>query len=387
MMMKKNILAGSILALFLLLLVISANADGKKDKRKIDYLGVAAIMLRDGNYEKAKAALDNINPDDGDLDVKRYHTLSGLVALRLNNGDEAISHFKKAIESGQAEGIINVYLAQAYFAKNAFQEAIDIIKTIKAMTQYPAMFSLLAECQWKLNKRIEAYNTLVRAVELLPGQVSFIRQQIYYLLEMNLTQEASKKSMLFLERMKNEASAFVTVGEALRRSGNPDLAVEILEKGRLLYHTNEQIYLALAQAYLDKQYLIAAGTLIERAAVYNNRLHFEAAEIFRRAKSWQKALFLNSLVRDEKQKTLQRFNILMSMERYELSVALEQRLKRNGHLDNDTTRYAFAYALFSTDQFDRAIRYLNKIESSQVFYHATQLRKAIEKVRNADENI
>lgn len=350
----------------------------------IDYIGIAAVMIRDGNYERAERALQEVDLTDEDIDRQRFYTLSGLLALRRGENAGAIEAFTAAVDEGQTDPSINVYLAQAYSAEGRYEESIAAIDRVPNLAQFPALYSLLAEGYWRTDEKDRAYDTLDRAIELFPSQAQFLRQQIFYLIELNLTQAAVEKSRAYLQRLENDPAAYVTVGEALRRGGDPEEAALTLEIGRLLHPANRQIHLALAQAYLDLDQPRSAGAMVERAAVSDPTLYFEAAEIYRRSGEFERALYLNSLVTEEERKAIQRFHILLSMERYESAVALESRLERVGGLSDDANRYALAFALFQTGQFDRAVAYINRIESADYFRRATQLRQAIETIREAE---
>lgn len=354
---------------------------------QIDYLGVAAVMIRDGNFERAQAALDEVDPAAEGVDAARYFTLSGLVALRRGENREAADFFELAQSAGNDDPILNVYLAQAYYSSEQYQEAIDAIDAIPNLNQFAELYSVLAESYWRLGDQVEAYRLLSRAIELFPDRTEFLRQRIFYLVELNLTQEAAEQGLAYVESLENDPEAYVTVGEALRRGGNADLAIRTLEMGRLRFPRNERMYLALAQAYLDAEQPRNAGDMVQQAAAFNFSLYFEAAEIFRRAGDYERALFLNSQVVDEQRKALQRFNILMSMGRYEEAITLERRLADTGAFADENVVYAMAYALFETRQLDRAVGYTNRIESAELFRQATQLRRAIETVRRQQEQL
>jgi hypothetical protein len=123
---------------------------------------------------------------------------------------------------------------------------------------------------------------------------------------------------------------------------------------------------------------------VEEAAAYNPMLYHEAAELYRRAGNSRRALFLNTLVTDQAIKTQQRFTLLLDLERYEEARALEDRLERLGRLEEDNMRYAMAYVHYKTQHFEVAVDYLNTISGTDYFRQATQLRRAIELVRNDD---
>jgi tetratricopeptide (TPR) repeat protein len=61
------------------------------------------LLLSEGRYEKAKEALDPVDPDQFDdektNDKARYYYTRGKVALRLENDDQAFFHFMDAVRS------------------------------------------------------------------------------------------------------------------------------------------------------------------------------------------------------------------------------------------------------------------------------------------------
>lgn len=350
----------------------------------VDYLGVAAVMIRDGNYGRAASALEKVNPNAEGTDTARYYTLRGLVNLRVGDHAQAADDFQRAIDEGQEDPVINVYLAHAYYSTEQYQQAIDIIDSLRNLNQYSALYGIKAECLWQLGEKAEAYAVLSRAVRLFPSQTQFLRQRIFYLIDLDLTQEAAEQSVEYLAQLKDNPDEYVAVGEALRRGGLTDLAIRTLEMGRVRFPGNERVLLALAQAYLSAEMPRSAGHMVETAAVWNNQLYRDAAEIYRRAGAYPKALFLNSQIVDQNEKARQRFNLLIGMGRYEEALALEPRLSAVGVLSEDNMRYSIAYALFQTRQLDRASQYVNQITSSEYFRRATQLRRAIETVRLQD---
>jgi tetratricopeptide (TPR) repeat protein len=348
----------------------------------IDYLGIAAVMIRDGNFERAKNALNQVDTSDEDLDLARYFTLRGLLNLRQQNYEDAVADFERAMDEGQEDQTLNIYLAQALYHEGQYERALALINSITGINRYPDLISLRAEALWKLDRVGDAYEEVSRLIDLFPSRNQYLRQRITYLIELGLTQEAAEQSRRFVENAGGEPDAYVTVGEALRRGGQVDSAIQVLEMGVLEFPANGRIKLALAQAYLDKERPRSAGHLVEQAAATNFQLYHEAAEIYRRAGSLERALYLNSQVPDEERKTRQRLNLLLALERYEQAVALEPRLERIGALEEDSVRYAVAYAHFQIGRYEQAASHINRISSSEYFGRATQLRQAIETVRN-----
>ncbi len=348
----------------------------------VDYVGIAALMIRDGNYTRAADAIAQVNPDDPDIDLARYHTITGLLALRTNDAGTAITEFSAAIADGQDDPAIYVYLAQAYFVAEEYREVLDSVEQVPNLTRYPGLYGLRAAAHWNLNEWSEALAVLERAAIIFPDQVDFTRQRISYLLDLNLTQAASELSISYLRDGPQEADTYIVIGEALRRGNQTDTAIQVLEMARLRFPESEPVRLLLANAYLANGLTRTAAHLIEEAAASNSALYYEAAELYRRSGDVDKALYLNSLVTDASRKTRQRFNLLLMSSRYEEAVALEPRLLRDGATEDDTVRYSLAYGYFQNGQLDRAVEYLQGIASPEVFRQAVELRQIIERSRS-----
>lgn len=348
----------------------------------IDYLGVAGVMVRDGRYERAERALENVDPSDEGVDLARYYTLQGLLRLRRARFDEAVSAFEQAIENGQEDTVIYVYLAQAHYGAQDYEATVSAIDRVDTLTQFPDLIGIRSQALWELERTGEAFAAIERAIELYPSRQQFRRQRIFYLIELDLTQAAATASAEYLAQAEDSPEAYTTIGEAFRRGGQAERAIHTMEMAKLRFPDSQRVRLALAQAYLDSERPRIAARIIEEAAAYDAQYYHDAAELFRRAGDTDRALYLNSLVTDPEKKTRQRFNLLLSEERFEEALALEDRLERVGAQQDDAVLYALAYSHFQAQNFETAISYTNRISSSEYFRQATQLRQAIETVRN-----
>ncbi|MFW5728374.1 MAG: tetratricopeptide repeat protein, partial [Spirochaetota bacterium] len=284
-----------LIVLLFLLMAASAGAGGASERSEdgdagadasgqdVDYVAVAALMIRDGNYDRAEQALSEVDPTAEGVDLARYHTLLGLLELRDEDYEEAAGNFREAIRNGQEDPSIYAYLAQSQNALGNHQAALDALEELPNLTRFPGLFSLKASSEWELGRTADALATLRRAGELYPSRSDFARQRIAYLLELDLTQAAADESLSYLEDAEQNPEVYTSMGEALRRGGQLQAAVQVLELGRIRFPEDEQIMLVLAQTYLDREMPRTAGSIIEEAAARNFALYHEAAEIYRRA--------------------------------------------------------------------------------------------------------
>ena len=69
-----------------------------------DPLSLVALLIQDGNLNRAEAVLDRISPAvDGDLDTGRYWTLQGLVSLRQGDPAQAADALTRALDLVEGE--------------------------------------------------------------------------------------------------------------------------------------------------------------------------------------------------------------------------------------------------------------------------------------------
>ncbi|MBN2444576.1 MAG: hypothetical protein JXJ04_24655 [Spirochaetales bacterium] len=348
---------------------------------EVDYLSIAAIMVRDGRYDKAKKAMEMVDPKAQETDKIRYYTIRGLLNLSLLLYEESIRDFLTAIEQGQKNQIIYVYLTQSYYALKKYEDTIVTIERIQDITLYPELLGIKAQSYWESGNVKDAYVTVEQSIILFPAMHQFHIQKIGFLLELNLTREAINMSKLYLSQFGNKSNAYLTIGEALRRGGELEPALKILEMAKIKYPEDQKIRLALAQVYLFQNKVLIAAKLVEEAALYDPRFYKEAAELYSRAGDLFRALYINSLLTNQEEKAEQRFRLLLQQEKYEEASALEPRLINLGLVKDDRTFYALAYVFFRIQEYGKAISYLNKITGSEIFQEATQLRKAIEVVK------
>ena len=77
---------GILMGLLVLLFTVPGPSAKAED---VDFLELAALMLRDGNLDRAIVALDQAPVDEEGFDLLRYYTLRGMTHLRRNEPEPA----------------------------------------------------------------------------------------------------------------------------------------------------------------------------------------------------------------------------------------------------------------------------------------------------------
>lgn len=362
--------------LILALLLAAPPALARKKNPEIDHLSVAEILLRDGAVDRADAALAEVDPTAEAVDLARYHTVRGLIAAQRGELKTAAAAFEEALAAGQTEPMVVIYLAQAYFAEEAWRKVVDTIaRGGEAVLDLTAAWSMRAHAHWMLGERQQALDQLSRAADRFPANTTFTRRQVFYLIEAGLHQEAARVARALLARGDVGADEYATLGAALRRARAFDEAKTILEVARLRFPDDQNVAKALAQVYLESGQTLAAAEILNQVALVDPALLPEAAELYRRAGFPMQALALNARVPDSAKKLKQRIGILVELRRYEQIAGMAAALERAGLLTDEDVRYALAFAYFRGGDFERAERHLAALTRPELFRKATELRR------------
>lgn len=349
----------------------------KKDE--VNYLDLAALMLRDGNLDRTVIALDQVPLDDKGTDLKRYYTLRGMAHLRRNEPEPAAVSLEMAISTGAAESVVYVYLAQVYFQLERYR---DVLQTLDEagpeLEKVASSYHMRAQCHWLLKEPANALATLDLASRTFPQESGFLRRKVFFLIELGLYREASEQGRIYLQQSKGKREDYVALGNAMRAGGELNESILLLEQARLMYPGDADVNKVLAHAYLDQGHINTAAELIYEASLLEPSLTGEASELYRRAGRPNRALMLNGQISDQQVKFRQRLALLIELQRYEQAADMQDDLKRTGLIEDEDIRYALAYADFKTGDFDTAELHLQKLTRPDLFRKAAELRRAIQ---------
>lgn len=356
----------------------ASDLQNQKSTVKGDFLGMAAMLLKDGHYQRALMALQSVDITAEDADLIRFYTLQGLAYLSLDDLSAAKHSLQQSVEKGQADKMIWIYLAQTYYGLKEYRKTVESVNKagIKA-DEYPGMFEMQAQSNWHLKEYAAAISVLNSAQEKFPKDHRFLRRKVFYLLELGLYQNAAEAGKQYLQRSKASVKEYIAIGNALRLSRQFPEALRILEIANLQFSSDAMVAKVLAHTYMDQGQLNTAAQIFEQAALYNPELTAEAGEIYRRAGRLYRALSLNAGIRDIKVKLKQRLALLLALKRYEAAANMNSALYRTGLLKKESIRYALAYAYFNIGQYDKSINQLKYLKEPELFKKGVELRKVI----------
>jgi tetratricopeptide (TPR) repeat protein len=360
-----------------LALVVTVPAFAADDEP--DYLEIAAVLASDGDYEKAEIEFAKVDAAVPELDLVKYHTLAGLIALNRQRPEDAVQAFEAAIAAGQSEPTIYLYLAQAQFGLERYSDVLATLDKAGAVFDtLPAVQLMRAQAHWLLKDHQRAFATLAEGGRRFPDNTQFLRREVFFLMELGLYQEAAERSQRYLAVAEGKEEDYVAIGHALKRARQYEAALSFLESARLKFPGSENVIKVLAATWLEHGQPLAAGELMYRASLANPALKPEAAELFRRAKLYARALAVNAGILDQPIKLKQRLGILVELGRFAEVRGMEDALTRTRLLDEEPVRYALAYALYKEGDFERAEFHLARLTKPDLFRKATELRQSMQ---------
>jgi tetratricopeptide (TPR) repeat protein len=299
--------------------------------------------------------------------------------MRRNELEPARDALLQAVESGAAEAVVFVYLAQVNYQMEDYRATIDALERAgAALERVPSAYHMKAQSYWLLEEPVMALAVLDQGARVFPEDSSFIRRKVFYLVDLGLYKEAVVQGRQYLQQSAGTLEDYVALGNALRASGELDEAAAFLEEAQLNFPDSPEVKKVLAHVYIEREQLSAAADLLYQAALLDPQLMAEAAELYRRAGQIHRALTINSGLSDQPEKFRQRLALYLELQNFEQAAAMEIPLRRVGLLEDEDLRYAIAYSLFKTGDFAAAEEHLAALNRPDLFRKAAELRRAIQ---------
>ncbi|CAA6817717.1 MAG: Unknown protein [uncultured Sulfurovum sp.] len=413
--------------LILVLVLSLTTINAQEATPTIDHMSVATMMIFDGKFDKAREELDEVDQRADNFDGSKYFTMLGVMDVKEKKYADSITHFKKAVsatkvkvyspppvikekqkylfslfsekkEPKKSKEIVPIFDAQKIRAEKLGKLHINLSKSYYKLKNYAntiseldlagelgsnkaGLYTLRAECYWKLKDKAGAIEALSKGIERFPNDKRLLKQKFYYLADLKLYQSAVDASKAYMVKGGASDKEYVALAQMLMSGGELESAIKVLEEAKLEFPETPKISMILGHAYLKRDMIHVTADLFEQASYYDEKYTKEAAEMHRRAKNLPHAIYLNSQLSDKKEKLKQKVAIFVDRGEFEKIIGIKDGLGRYGLLADDNLRYALAYAYFMVKDYDHAEKHFKKITDNALFSKATVIRKSIEKCR------
>ena len=370
--------------LFLILMLLFMTATQAKKTQPLDHLGIAALLIRDGHYDRALESLKLVDLADEKTNMTRYYTLHALAHMKKEVYKTALESFDAALALEQADPVLHIYKAQCFYALADFKQVLASFEAAGAVaTTQPQYFAMQADALFKLARHNEAFEILNSGIEAFSEFTGLYKQKFFYATELGLFQSALDLARAFIAHDSDAAKAYMIAASALHKAKGTNEAVLLLQEGKLHYPKNADIAVLLAHLYIAKGHIQAAADLFDGASIIDSSYIKEASELYRRAKKLYRSLYFNAQILDQTEKYKQRLAILLEFGDYEQASAMEAALTRVDLIKDEEIRYALAFSLFQTAAYNRSEKHLAQLTRSDLFAKAVELRKSIELCKTA----
>ncbi|HIQ47398.1 MAG TPA: hypothetical protein EYH57_07235 [Sulfurovum sp.] len=412
------------LAILIMCLFAFAEAT-QEEETEVDHLSLASMLVYDGAFDKAKVSLQEAKAYDKNLDLAKYYTIKGVIAMRKERHAEAIAALKRAVietkkkvymapvtEKEKRKHLFSVgsekkvvksqkplfdaekirreslqklysYLSQESYKIKDYMGTVHYLDLQGAKGRDEAAeYMLRADCYWKAKQQDKAVEILTQGARRFPKDQSLLKQKFYYFAELGLYQEAIVSAKAYMKRSRPTAKEYMALSQMLQAGGQREEAVKVLEEAKMMFPKDAKVHMLLGQLYMKKGMAFTTAGLFEEGSYYEHKYVKEAAELYRRVGLIPHALYLNSQISDKKEKLKQKIAIYVERKEYEKVIGLIDALKRYKMLDDDNIRYAVAYAYYMAKDYVEAEVQLKKITDDGLFSKATIIRKNIEKCQD-----
>lgn len=357
-------------------------------QEELEKLPLIALLIKNGHLERAQNVFETLTQKEIKKDKKRATTLQGLLALSQEKYDLALSSFYEARKLGQKDPELSIYISQAHYAKKQYAQ---VIKELEGKTELfqarVRLYALYCDSFWQQDQKQSAFDCLFKAQKMHPESSVTYLNTISYLNSLGLFIESLD---LVFKKDKNLWSAqdLMTVSGLFFDKNQKQLSLKVLEYAHLLFTDKTEqkdIKLQLARTYLDLGKPMAAATILDQTNKLGVPLFpLELAEIYRQSGHYARADYLLQFVEKKEEQLKQKLTLYLTQKDYEKAGALERPLLNSSIDLPDPLRYALAYALYKTRQFDQASQHLARVQDQTLYEKAIQLRAHL---RRCQENI
>lgn len=365
----------------LILLLLTNSAWG--GEKHIDYVNLAAGLLKDGYAKRAQDALGKVDVSRNNFDFARFYTLKGILMHNLAYPSLSNIFFDAAVKQGQTNPSIYLYIAKNDWQLHNYADVLAALdKAGEAAKENEQMLVIKAEAYKQQGMLDEAWAVLDEGIKRFPASANFYRQKFYYLLELGYYQQALIYAKKILQAREYSAKDYLSVAYTLRENKQYADAAALLEEAVIKYSGNKKMIELLGQVYIDQQHFMMAALVYDWASVSYPDFALKAAGLYLKAKQPVRALQLNRRVLNQKEKFKQRLGIDIYLDDYEAMVSTEPALKRYDLLKDDNIAYAIGYGYYMNGDFTNARKYLKQVSDSQLFAKASHIFQKIEKCQD-----
>ncbi len=277
-------------------------------------------------------------------------------------------------------------LARQYFEDGEYEKAVAIYKSLwnknKGNTTY---LDALTDCYMALKDYDTAASVMSSAIEQNPTMLNLRVSYASLLNTLNKPKEAEAQYNYVMKNIPANPTVILLTSRALEKAGKPELAIQVLEKGRDLVPNANYFTYDLSQLYLktgqqEKMLAIAVDQLIADPSYYS-LFTTSIQRSFQSDSEYDnllKAVFNRAQQYPDNSQLIELMSWIYLQKR-DFANAMRQLKALDIRTGNDYTRvYSLARTAFNEKQYDVAVSgfdyILEKGRANPYFYEAARFR-------------
>jgi tetratricopeptide (TPR) repeat protein len=374
----KNKIRVELMKRFLILLILSFAIGAQafvKDAMYDDLEGASLIraLIKDGKLELAQpeiASYQKNNHMEATLFLGQWYYLK-------NDWKLSLRELAKIPATSDFFPEAQIWQGRANYQSKQYKECAGFYGTVfsnKYAIENDALWKF--ECEQKMGQKEKAWITLQKARKAFPS-FNVESEWITLMVKLKLVHEGLLTSMEWLATHASPATHFMNLAEIFQTEGATAAALGILEMARAQHPTNLDINLALSQIYFQKGSLNAAEEGFRRAAINDSKYFYHTAELNRQTHRFERSLYFNASVVDEKERLKQKIATYVDANKYALIASLDSVIQRSELQKDDEIRYALAYSLVRSGDLAKPLKYLSQITKPDLIEKTTVLRQTL----------
>ncbi len=358
------------------LLILSFSAYGfVKDPLYDDMDGATLIraLLKNGKLDLAVPEIKTLRK----VDAAQATVLLGQWHYLKGDWKQANQELAKVSSMSEFYNEARVWQGRSSFQAKKFKQCASFYASVfenKSAIENDVLWK--SQCELKLNQIDKAWKTLAQARSAFPT-FNVEREWITLLIQLKLVHEGLLASQNWLAIHASPATHYLNVAEIFQAAGATGSAFAILEMARAQHATNLDINLALSQVYFQKGLMMAAEEGFRRAAITDSKYFYHTAELNRQTRRFERSLYFNASVMDEKERLKQKIATYVDANKYFLIASLDPVIQRSDLQKDDEIRYALAYSLVRTGDLEKPLKYLSQITKPELVEKTTVLRQTL----------
>ncbi len=322
------------------------SVDNFVNSEMLKLIDIAKQAYNTRRYDVSRESFNNILQIDPSLDEARYYL--GLINLKEENYDEALSYFNNLVEQDTTGNIDYLDIQyQVYYVQGMFREAAEPLRKIAEIRNTKEDWLLLADLYTRNSDSRNVIDAVSRAIELDPEDsdaiyryanvlydtqdyqkaIPYLEQALALFPEDDIVvtnlisayqqtgqidqaiknyEDIVKRDGKNVNARLNLANMYLSAAKEAEKAGNTNTARTFKQKATKAYNdvvkiddTNGIVYIRLANLYLEEKDYQKATTNVEKAMIFspNNYAPFIMSAQIKRVlgfEKYQAAVKLNS---------------------------------------------------------------------------------------------